>query len=176
MARSPRETRVVPRGLPFPTGHSYCVIEEPSRRILGLSRVAFLSSANAALVRHPGCRLLQQLQVPYGRNRPASLDFDCCFSPARRHQTHLFHFCCPLNLSEEQWRFFETELSPCFWNHWLIPYLLGQGALAQVSPDPSTTKRHSKLPASPVADVTEFSYDISANSYRGARRDTYFAR
>ncbi len=36
MIRSPRGTRVVPRGLPFPTGHSYCVIEEPSRRIVGV--------------------------------------------------------------------------------------------------------------------------------------------
>src|SRR5260221_11297728 len=31
MIRSPRGTRVVPRGLPLPTGHSYRVIEEPSR-------------------------------------------------------------------------------------------------------------------------------------------------
>lgn len=36
MIRSPRGTRVVPRGLPFPAGHSYCVIEEPGRRILGV--------------------------------------------------------------------------------------------------------------------------------------------
>jgi len=166
---------VVPRGLPFPTGHSYCVIEEPSRRILGLSRVAFLSSANAApfAIRAVGC--CSNYKFLMDRNRPASLDFDCCFSRARRHETHLFHFCCPLNLCEKQWRCFETKLSPCFWNHWLIPYLLGQGALAQVSPDPSTTKGF-KTPSFSVADVMEFSYDISVNCYRGARRDAYFAR
>ena len=36
MIRSPRGTRVVPRGLPFPAGDSYCVIEEPSQGILGV--------------------------------------------------------------------------------------------------------------------------------------------